>query len=188
MGKYERRKRSGVMFYHEDLQYMKLLPDGDVATIVRFLSEYSCALADGTEIPPTPSVDGFAALTCKNMLAKLIRDHDKYVDICEKRSVRDTQGDLSQPKDAQGNIGALTLTSNRNVSLSSSVSQSSKTMTTIYQLARECGFKLPDMAKTKLAECVRIYGYTRVEDAIRRCKEYGACTLAYLKAVLGDAG
>lgn len=110
MAKYERRQRPGVMLYHDDLAYLTVFDPAEVKEIVCFLAEASRALAAGADIPPLPGLSGAAAITCKNMQEKLMRDHGKYQSTCEKRSnsSKETKGDLSQIQQDEVGNGTLT--------------------------------------------------------------------------------
>ena len=110
MAKYERRKRPGVMLYHDDLAYLSVFDAVEVKEIICFFTEASKALATGEAVPPLPELSGAAAITCRNMLEKLIRDHGKYQNTCEKRSnsSNDTKGDLSRLKQDEVDNGTLT--------------------------------------------------------------------------------
>lgn len=110
MAKYERRQRPGVMLYHDDLAYLSVFDAVEVKQIICFFAEASQALAAGVEMPPMPDLNGAAAITCQNMLEKLLRDHGKYKSTCENRSnaSKNTKGDLSQPKLDEVNNGTLT--------------------------------------------------------------------------------
>ena len=110
MAKYERRQRPGVMLYHDDLAYLSVFDAVEVKEIICFFTEASKALATGEAVPPLPELSGAAAITCRNMLEKLIRDHGKYQNTCEKRSnsSNDTKGDLSRLKQDEVDNGTLT--------------------------------------------------------------------------------
>jgi len=110
MAKYERRQRPGVMLYHDDLAYLSVFDAVEVKEIICFFTEASKALAAGEVAPPLPELSGVAAITCRNMLEKLMRDHGKYQNTCEKRSnsSKETKGDLSQLKQDQVDNGTLT--------------------------------------------------------------------------------
>jgi len=109
MGKYVRRTRPGVMLYHEDMAYLTALADNEIASIIRYLAQASSLLAQDTRCPTIPAMQGFAAITCKNMLEKLQRDHEKYLKTCEGRSSHNNaKGDLSKTEEAKGDFGILT--------------------------------------------------------------------------------
>lgn len=110
MAKYERRQRPGVMLYHDDLAYMTVFDPVEVKEIVCFLAEASKALASGEDIPAMPELGGAAAITCRNLLEKLMRDDGKYQSTCEKRSKASgkKKGDLSHLQQAEGDNGTLT--------------------------------------------------------------------------------
>lgn len=110
MAKYERRQRPGIMLYHDDLAYLAVFEAAEVKAIVCFFSVASKALAAGEVVPPLPELSGAAAITCRNMLEKLMRDHGKYQNTCEKRSnsSKETKGDLSQLKQDKVDNGTLT--------------------------------------------------------------------------------
>lgn len=110
MAKYERRQRQGLMLYHDELAYLAVFDPVEVKEIVCFLTAASQALASGADIPPMPDLNGAAAITCGNMLEKLVRDHGQYQITCEKRrnmSMK-TKGDLSQLKQDEVDNGTLT--------------------------------------------------------------------------------
>lgn len=110
MAKYEHRQRPGVMLYHDDLMYLSVFDALEVKNIVCFLTAASQALATGADVPPVPELSGAVAITCRNMLEKLVRDHSKYQSTCKKRSnaPKGAKGDLSQPKSDEVGNGTLT--------------------------------------------------------------------------------
>ena len=110
MAKYERRQRQGLMLYHDDLAYLTVFDAVEVKEIVCFLASASYALAVGGEVQAMPQLPGAAAVTCRNMLEKLKRDHGNYQETCDKRGNmhKGTKGDSCQLKQAEVDIGTLT--------------------------------------------------------------------------------
>lgn len=101
------------MLYHDDLAYLSVFDAVEVKEIVCFLADASQALASGADIPQIPALNGATAITCRNMLEKLLRDHGKYQATCDKRS-NSSKVDLSQLK--HGDVDNNTLTE-RNVTV-----------------------------------------------------------------------
>lgn len=75
MAKYERRQRQGLMLYHDELAYLSVFDPVEVKAIVCYLAEASQALASGADVPAMPELGGAAAITCRNLQEKLMRDH-----------------------------------------------------------------------------------------------------------------
>lgn len=95
------------MLYHDDLAYLSVLDAVEVKEIVCFLAEASQSLASGTVVPQVPALNGAAAITRRNMLEKLLRDHGKYQATCDKRR-NSSKGDLSQLKHDEVDNDTLT--------------------------------------------------------------------------------
>ena len=173
MAQYVRRKRPGIMFYHDELSYMPVLEAEEVKRIICFMGAASQALVDGETLPELPDLSGAAGITCQNMLAKLLRDNAKYQTTCEKRS--NAKGDLSRLKVEEVDSGTLTernvTVTEHNVAVAESTGDNHDILAEIQSAAQGIGLPFAPADRAMVEGLIREYSAEWVLHAIQRTQE-----------------
>lgn len=91
MRNYKRAVRPGFTLYHEDLELLLHLPMKQFKAFIMGLMCYSMSLARG-ETPIEPEMTGWALNIWPIIIRKIERDHEEYVDKCERQRLRKLGG------------------------------------------------------------------------------------------------
>lgn len=81
---YKRATRPGFTLYHEDVELLLHLNGAQFKAFIMGLLSYSDALAKG-QTPVTPQMTGWASYIWPLIVRKIERDHQEYVDKCERK-------------------------------------------------------------------------------------------------------
>lgn len=87
MARYEKRKRLGWVFYHENTAVLEAMDPAECKAVILALNAYSSALSDGDaelDVSAIPSVLGKAF--CRMIAERVKQDAEAYTQRCEQNS------------------------------------------------------------------------------------------------------
>lgn len=215
MAKYEKKKRQALYLYHEDLTILELLPDSDIATIIRHLSVFSQMIANGNDIEVS-APDGLSDMAKRLfviMADKAERDQAKYDDQARINAENRRRGllvdDGRPPYDDGRPSESVSESVSETTTLSSSSSESSSEplfleaptdrrtddrtdddddgeFLDIFNQVSNSGISGGASSMSQLAAWRNEYGLEALKIAVSKAILHGAKSLAYIGTTLAN--
>lgn len=207
MARYEKKKRQGLCLYHEDLTILELLPDSDIATIIRHLSAFSQMLANGNDIEVS-APDGLSDMAKRLfviMADKAERDQAKYEDQARINAENRRRGLLVDDGRPPYDDGRPSESESVSETLSSSSSESSSEppfleaptdrrtdddddgeFLDIFNQVSNSGISGGASSMSQLAAWRNEYGLEALKIAVSKAILHGAKSLAYIGTTLAN--